>query len=58
MLNEDYSIKFPVWDFLNQELFKQENPLILNPHRFWYVYRINLLEKCLKKECDSKGTTS
>ncbi|WP_181256825.1 hypothetical protein [Merismopedia glauca] len=58
MSNENNTLKFPIWQFLNQELFNQETPLILNPYRFRYVYRINLLERCLKKECDSKGTTS
>lgn len=58
MSNPDYSLKFPIWQFLNQEIFDKDNPLILNPHRYWYVYRINLLEKCLKKECDSKGTAN
>jgi hypothetical protein len=58
MSDNNYTVKFPFWQFLNQEVFNAQAPVTLNPYRFWYTYRVNLLEKCLMKECDSKGTTN
>ena len=48
--------KFPIWHYLNQPLF--EGPVtipILNPRRFLYLYRIELLERCLEREFRSSG---
>ncbi|WP_255376157.1 hypothetical protein [Synechococcus sp. 7002] len=28
---------------------------VWNPNRFWYLYKINLLEKCWQKEAANKG---
>ncbi|MEM6752994.1 MAG: hypothetical protein AAF630_08510 [Cyanobacteria bacterium P01_C01_bin.38] len=49
-------LKFPFWQYLNQPLFSEK--LILNPHTFAYVYRIELLERCWGRECDAKGQSS
>ncbi|MBD2091479.1 hypothetical protein H6F67_16670 [Microcoleus sp. FACHB-1515] len=38
---------FPLWQFLNQRILDAQAPVILNPRRFWHVYRINHLERCL-----------
>lgn len=48
-------IKFPLWKFLKQPLFSPTTEATLNPYRFWYLYRVELLESCLTKESDSKG---
>ncbi|WP_190491759.1 hypothetical protein [Microcoleus sp. FACHB-831] len=48
------NIKFPFWQFLDQPVFSRTNKVILNPRRFWYLYTITLLERCLAKECASK----
>jgi hypothetical protein len=45
-------IRFPMWQFLNQPLFCAKTTL--NPRRFWYRYQIELLERCLIKECSSE----
>ncbi|MBW4537681.1 MAG: hypothetical protein KME43_00900 [Myxacorys chilensis ATA2-1-KO14] len=47
MLSGFYKTQFPVWQYLNQPLFHQAYPLILNPKRFWHHYRVELLERCL-----------
>lgn len=53
--NNTNKIKFPLWQYLNQPLFSRETKLILNPRRFAYMHRIDLLERCLSKECDAKS---
>lgn len=54
MASEDIQLKFPLWQFLNQPIFSSKTKLILNPSRFAYCYRIQLLERCLTKQCDSR----
>ena len=56
MYSEKNKLKFPLWQYLNQPLLSDK--LILNPHTFAYVYRIELLERCWGKECDAKGSSS
>jgi hypothetical protein len=48
-------IQFPLWQYLNQSLFSPDAKLVLNPHRFAYTWRIELLKRCWSKECDAKG---
>jgi len=45
-------IKFPLWQFLQQPVFSSETKLILNPRHFGYLYRIELLERCLAQKAD------
>ncbi len=45
-------IKFPLWRFLQQPVFSSETKLILNPYQFEYLYRIELLERCLAQEAN------
>lgn len=45
--------KFPVWQFLKQPLFETHYYPVLNPKRFWYLYKINFLERCLDREFES-----
>ncbi len=47
--------KFPLWLYLNQPLFSSDTKLVLNPHRFALIWRLQLLERCWAKECDAKG---
>jgi len=37
----------PLWKYLNQPISAK---LVLNPVHFWYLYRIEHLERCLNKE--------
>jgi hypothetical protein len=54
MTPEQTNLKFPIWQYLNQPLLG-EKPAILNPKRFAYVYRVELLQRCWEKHCDAKG---
>jgi hypothetical protein len=54
MLSALYKLQFPVWQYLNQPLFQDARPLILSPQRFSYHYRIELLERCLVRSCESQ----
>ena len=55
MAEKDIEIKFPLWQFLNQPVFSSKTQLILNPRRFAYLYRVQLLEVCWAKEYNPKG---
>lgn len=39
-------LTFPIWQFLNQPLFRSGSPVILNPNRFWGHYKLKHLERC------------
>ncbi len=45
----------PVWQYLNQPLFDPYYASVWRPQRFWYLYKIQLLETCLKKNLASKS---
>lgn len=49
------TLRFPLWKYLNQPLFNDFYPLILNPRRYWYHYRVELLERCFTRSCESQG---
>jgi hypothetical protein len=49
------NLKFPIWTYLSQPLFDGQHKLILNPLRFWYLYRVEFLEHCLRLECQSQN---
>lgn len=34
------------WEYLNQPVFGSEQSAIWKPSRFWYAYKIQLLEYC------------
>ncbi len=55
MTPEHSKIRFPLWQYLNQPLFPCHTKLQLNPYRFAYLWRIELLKRCWAKECDAKG---
>ena len=40
--------------YLNQPLGNTDQSAVWNPRRFWYLYKINLLEKCWLKEAASE----
>lgn len=48
-------LTFPLWQFLNQPVFRSSHTPILNPRRFWYLYQIEVLERCLEQDCESSG---
>lgn len=45
----------PVLQYLNQPVGHTDQHTVWNPNRFWYLYRINLLEKCWQKAAANKG---
>lgn len=55
MTPENNQIKFPLWQYLNQPIFGRDRKLVLNPRRFAYRYRVELIKRCWFKECDAKG---
>lgn len=55
MNSEDTKLSFPLWQFLKQPVFSSTTKLILNPSRFEYTYRVELLERCFTKEYDSQS---
>jgi hypothetical protein len=52
---ENNKVNFPLWQYLNQPVFSRQTQFILNPRRFAYMWRIELLKRCWHKECDAKG---
>jgi len=48
-------IWFATWNYLNQPIFEQKNQSVWKPSRFWYLYKIQLLEKCWQKPCYGKS---
>ncbi len=55
MIPKHRKIKFPLWPYLNQPLFSRDTQLVWSPQRFAVLWRIQLLERCWRKKCDSKG---
>jgi hypothetical protein len=52
---EDITLKFPIWEFLNQPLFNPAQPFIWQPQRFWQRRNMQLLERCWQRTCQSEG---
>ena len=48
-------VNFPLWRYLNQPIFEAASNPVINPKRFWYVYRVEFLERCLERECRATG---
>ncbi|MEA5534314.1 hypothetical protein [Crocosphaera sp. XPORK-15E] len=44
-----------IWLYLNQPLFNANSPTIWEVNRFWYLYKIQLLENCLHKDSTSQS---
>lgn len=55
MLWKAKQICHPVWQYLNQPVFERYQSQIWHPYRFWYSYKIKLLEKCLRKDINSES---
>lgn len=45
----------PLWQYLKQPIFDTQAQSVWNIHRFWYLYKIQLLQKCWEKECDTES---
>lgn len=45
----------PLFRYLNQPLGQSAKSAVWNPNRFWYLYKINLLEACWLKDAANKG---
>ena len=46
-------ISLPIWQYLNQPLFR--STAVWKPARFWYYYKIELLKRCLSKESEPES---
>ncbi|MEO1521092.1 MAG: hypothetical protein AAFU78_09970 [Cyanobacteria bacterium J06633_2] len=46
MISRISKLKFPLWQYLKQPVFQADNPLILNPSRYWFMHRASHLERC------------
>ena len=44
--------------YLNQPILDSNSQSIWQPKRFWYLYKIELLEKCWQKKCDFTSRSS
>ncbi len=40
----------PLWQYLNQSIFNSQSQSVWHLRRFWYLYKIQLLEKCWHKD--------
>ncbi|ACB53767.1 hypothetical protein cce_4419 [Crocosphaera subtropica ATCC 51142] len=47
-------IGIAIWTYLNQPLFDPNQPMIWETKRFWYLYKIQLLENCFQKDATSQ----
>ena len=52
---QDSTIKFPLWQYLNQPIFSAATRLVLNPRHFGYLYRVQTLERCWARDYNSQG---
>lgn len=43
------------WKYLNQRLSNSEPDSVWEIERFWYLYQVQLLENCLKKEVGTES---
>ena len=43
-------VKFPLGQFLKQLLFSPLSEAVFNPIYFWYLYRVQLLERCWEQD--------
>ena len=43
------------WQYLNQPIFDSQSQAVWKPSRFWYLYKIQFLERCWLKECTAKS---
>ncbi len=50
--------KFPLWQFLNQPLFDDSHPLVLNPGKFARLYRLEHLSKCWSLDLELDSTSN
>lgn len=48
----------PFFQYLNQPIGKSEQNAVWSPNRFWYLYRIDLLEKCWHKKAAQKSQST
>jgi hypothetical protein len=44
-----------IWQYLNQPLFDPVSTSVWQPNRFWSLYKIHLLENCLRKDSGSES---
>jgi len=45
-----------IWQYLNQPIFGEfKAESIWQVQRFWYLYQIQLLENCLKRDINSES---
>jgi hypothetical protein len=47
-------IGIAILTYLNQPLFDHNKPMVWEINRFWYLYKIQLLENCFHKDIPSQ----
>jgi hypothetical protein len=47
-------LRFPLWQYLNQEIGHPAIPLVLNPRRFWVLQQVEHLDRCWQRACTHK----
>lgn len=47
-----------VWYYLNQPLYSEPRIAVWKPNRFWYFYKIDLLEKCWRIRSASESRSN
>ncbi|NJN29024.1 MAG: hypothetical protein HC824_00025 [Synechococcales cyanobacterium RM1_1_8] len=52
---KQFTTTFPLWQYLSQRLFDQEQKLMLNPRAFAKDYRVAFLEYCLSMVSESSN---
>ncbi len=52
---KQFSLKFPVWQYLTQPLFQEGFHLRISPKSFWKDYQVDFLEHCLMITSESSN---
>jgi hypothetical protein len=55
MLWKFKQIAHPLWKYLNQPLFNTQHPATWQVSLFWYAYKVEHLENCLRKQIFSES---
>jgi hypothetical protein len=55
MLWKSKQIWYAIWQYLNQPLFNPWCQSVWEPKRFWYLYKIQFLETCWRKDSSSES---
>ncbi len=54
-MQQHFSLKFPVWQYLTQPLFQDDFRFRLSPKNFWKDYQVDFLEHCFMITSESSN---